>query len=369
MPKFQELEVSLDQLVLDPNNYRFRDDPDFRPVPERKSADEGVQRKVRARLRDEALNDLKASIMANGFLPIERIITRFFRTEKTKANGDEKKRDLFLVLEGNRRVASLKWIVEDKESGYDVPKEVQSVFEKVPILILEEDGDEPAVYEAIMGIRHVSGIKEWGGYQRAQLISSLCDVHELESQEIAERLGMSVREVNRRYKAYKVLAQMQEDDDLGEHATAKLYPIFHEAVALPGVRRWLGWSDEKAQFLNQDELEQFYEWITPHAEEGELIEPKISSHRDVRDLPAILDNAEALAILKDPNKNFSDAVTVAKREQLTRAWRGQVVGAISALKSISAIELVDLAEEDVKLLGWLKQAVDTTLSSYAKLSK
>ena len=49
-----------------------------------------------------------------------------------------------------------------------------------------------------MGIRHVGGIKQWGGYQRAKLIADLRDEHDLEPGDIAEKLALSVVEVNRR---------------------------------------------------------------------------------------------------------------------------------------------------------------------------
>jgi hypothetical protein len=359
MPLFQDIEVPLEKLLLDPNNYRFRDDSEFRLIAEKRFAEDSVQKKAQIRLRAESLVELKNSILTNGFLPVERIVVRKFPHEKDK----------YVVLEGNRRVAALKWIEEDDKTGIDVATRVLAVLKKVPILCIENEGDEPGVYEAIMGVRHVSGVKEWGGYQRAQLITEMRDTHKLEPQVVAERLGMAVREVNRRYKAYKALVQMQEDDEFGGHAGAKLYPIFHEAVALPKVREWLKWEDEKCMFQNAAELAHFYEWLTPGVEDGESLEPKISSHRDVRELPAVIADPEAFTVLKDPSKNFSDAVAIAKREEVAKAWKGQVAGATSALKSISAIELVLLAKDDLHLLKELKRAVDTTLDSYEKLVK
>jgi hypothetical protein len=37
---------------------------------------------------------------------------------------------------------------------------------------------------------------------------------------------MTVHEVNRGYRAFKALQQMQEDEDFGEHAHAEMYPPY-----------------------------------------------------------------------------------------------------------------------------------------------
>ena len=41
------------------------------------------------------------------------------------------------------------------------------------VLVLAMDGGEPVDYLAIMGIRHVSGVRRWGPYQSAKLVSEL----------------------------------------------------------------------------------------------------------------------------------------------------------------------------------------------------
>ncbi len=128
-----------------------------------------------------------------------------------------------------------------------------------------------------MGVRHVSGIKEWGGFQRAELIAVLKDQHGMDSGEIADRLALTTQEVNRRYRAVKVLEQMQLSESYGLYARPDMYPIFHEAVSLPVVRTWLGWDEANVRFTNEETIGHFYSLVTPEeSDEEEPKEPKIT---------------------------------------------------------------------------------------------
>ena len=92
--------VSLNRLYLDPNNFRFVDHPEYRPVSQEHVFDADVQRRTTGFVlgrHQENVRDLIASIKENGWLDIDPILAR---------------RDAarFLVVEGNRRVATLKYL-------------------------------------------------------------------------------------------------------------------------------------------------------------------------------------------------------------------------------------------------------------------
>ena len=237
--------IPLDRLLLDPNNYRLQEQADFTPYQPDRYHLPRVQETTKTRLKDENLGPLINSIIANGFLEIERIVV--IRYEHVE--------DRYLVIEGNRRVAALQQIRDRHDTGITLPPNVLDVLQGVPCLLADDDAQEPFFREAIMGIRHVGGIREWGGYQRAKLIADLHDIHNLEPTSISERIGLSVIEVTRRYRAYKVLQQMQVDENYSDHATPNLYPLFHEAVSLPAVRDWLGWSVANSAFDDDEQRE------------------------------------------------------------------------------------------------------------------
>lgn len=359
MASLREANLPLGKLLVDPNNYRFQDDPSFVFADEHRFHEAGVQERALKRLRDDSLRLLKDSIRTNGFLPFERLIVRPYAK-----NEDE----LYLVLEGNRRLAALRWLKEDHEAGVEIPERVLVTLTAVPVVIVEGEED-PGFYEALMGVRHVSGIKQWAGYQRARLVSQLRDTHNLEASEVALRLGMSTQEVNRRYRAFKALEQMQGSEDFGGFARPDMYPIFHEAVSLPVVREWLGWDEGQTAFTNPEPLEDFYRLITPlEDEDGQRREPKIRTYGDVRQLRDIVPNPEAKRILLDPEKTLFDAVAIAKREQLSKSWLTQVAEAIGALDSLGIAQIKSFGESDLIEIKRLAEVADELLSSHTKLT-
>ena len=363
MDRFQDKLVAHDRLLLDPNNYRFQESPDWVAASDERFHEEAIQDRAYRRLRDGGgLVELKNSILTNGFLPVERVVVREYEYAD---DGDE----YYVVVEGNRRVAALQWIAEDHLHGATAPERMVDDLQNVPVLVLADADADPVFHEALMGIRHVSGIREWGGYQRAKLVAALREDHALDAAEIAARLGMSAHEVNRRYRAFRALAQMQNHEEYGSRYRADMYPLFHEAVSLPLVREWLGWDEGTGEFTDDEQLAVLYELITPNeAENGNRRDAKIRTYDQVRELRSILPNAEARQMLFDPSRSFLDAVTIAKHEELSRAWASKVASAISALDSIGALELEKLSLDDLETIGKLKDMATRLLENYEKIT-
>jgi hypothetical protein len=357
MTDLAERELRLDQLLLDPNNYRFQDATDFVAADPARFHQESVQERASRRLRSEGLSALKESILTNGFLAFERIVVRPY------SDGE----DMFVVVEGNRRVAALRWIQEDHAAGASIPTEVENVLQAVPVIDLGADADD-AVALALMGVRHVGGIRQWGGYQRAKLVAELRDTHDLEMADIASRLAMSAWEVNRRYRAYRALQQMERNEQFGDAAEPTMYPIFHEAVAQPKIREWLEWSEENSEFAATEALEQFYDLITPgEDDEGNEVGPKLPTREHVRDLKDILAVPEAKRALLDRTRTYGDALGLAKAEELARSWVGQVSEAVAALSAVSVLELSRLRSDEVEEIEKLQAVVTELLEARSKL--
>lgn len=360
-PIVQPLDIDLKDLMLDPNNYRLQE-YGHKAISEGRFHLEQVQRSTLQRVREEGIKELHDSILANGFVPIERIVV-----SPLNAEGAEGK---YLVIEGNRRVAALYQLQQEYEAGIDIPDKVTSTFDSVPCLVVDADGQEPYFREALMGIRHVGGIKQWGGYQRAKLIGDMRDTHGLELSDIAAKLGLSPREVNRRYRALKALEQMGENDDYGDLAAPKLYPLFHEAVALPEVRAWLGWNGDTFTFDDVEQTHLFYSLITDVAsDDGQTREPKLKTYSDVRELKTILPNAEAKRNLFDLERPFVEALTISNRDHLSKKWRNELSEALTSLQGISAIEVISFGPDDLALLDGLMDASEKIKNLYLALNR
>lgn len=356
MPDFSPTYLHLNQLLLDPNNYRFHEDQEFVLAAEQRFHEGSVQDVAWRRLRDDGIQELKKSLLKNGFMPMEPLVVREYGHLQ----------DHFVVVEGNRRLAALRWIRRDINAGLDVTDGTETMLQQIPVVVVSHEEDDPAFFEALMGVRHISGTKEWGGYQRAKLVVTLRDERNMESAEIADRVGMSTVEVNRRYRAYKALQQMQDDEEFAEYAKPELYALFHEAVSLPIVREWLGW-DAATSTFTKDELVEFYTLISALDSDDGRQEAKIRGYRDVRELKSILPNEEARAVLLDSDRPFVEAVAIAKEEELSRAWTAKVDAAYNALQKLGFREFTTLSEANIEKLRRVSQLAETIISACQQL--
>lgn len=297
-------------LLLDPNNYRFLDLPGYRKVAKRSRYGEGgVQTKALNSLKDNEsfdLESLRDSIIENGFVQLDQLVVEEF----DKVGG--KKR--YLVIEGNRRAAAVKTLLDDAKAGsVDLNEDVAKSLEKLPAIVVSGDPEEKEKFhKTLMAIRHVSGIRPWGAYQQAKLVVELYDDEGEQFGQVAKKIGISPVEVGRRYRASKALEQMEKDDEFGGNASPKLYTFFHEAISQPKVRDWLEFSDENYVAENEDARRLFYELLSPREIDGEKKIAKLqNANRQVRQMKFIVESDKALEILGDPEKEFEEAAAVA----------------------------------------------------------
>ena len=187
--KLTPISVNVDQLLLDPNNPRFSElGEDLNQVPEGRFADQSVQAFAFDKMKSETfdVSELKDTIKTLGFLPMDRMVVRAW---KGNVNAHEEK---FVVIEGNRRLSALRWLL----SLHSIGKETFTAdqlknFEKLECLLLDDSAATSANL-ILPGLRHVSGIKEWGPYQKAKAVHALRKSG-LSSQDSAQSLGLSTR--------------------------------------------------------------------------------------------------------------------------------------------------------------------------------
>ncbi|SNC76962.1 ParB-like nuclease domain-containing protein [Marinobacter sp. es.048] len=353
--------LDLKNVLLDPNNFRFQDLPGFNFAAEHRFHEPAVQARALKRIREEeSIIPLKESILKNGYIPIEKIVVRPY----------EHLDNAYVVVEGNRRVATMKWILEDyHEGGVDIEKSVIDSISNLEMIVIESDGDDELFRASLMGIRHVSGIKHWGGYQRAKLVTEMRDKLDVGAQEVAARIGLSTNEVTRRYRAFKALEQMKESESYAEYASPSLYPIFHEAISTPAIKEWLNWDDGKYQFTDYEALDKFYSLISPEISESGEKPPKIKTYSQVRELKVILGKQDAFNSLLDLSRPFEDAYAIAKKDELTKAWYDEANEAIYALSNIGISELKKIDESGIELLERIKEVAQERLNDIEALRK
>ena len=180
---------------------------------------------------------------------------------------------------------------------------------------------------------------------------------------------MSSREVARRYRASRALEQMENDEEHREFAEPRMYAIFHEAVAQPTVREWLGGDDNQTQFTNRENLHNFYSLISSEDD----IPPKIRGYEDVRTkLKAILPHARAVQVLLDPTRTLDDAMLMVQEEtgghDHALPVEAVIQNTINFLDNLPVARIRGLKEPDLELLGRLITRINATLEDHRRLT-
>jgi hypothetical protein len=311
---YEKVDVTPAQLLLDPNNYRFHDLQGYNAVRKfGRYQEPGVQQQALKLLKETTAFDfssLKDSIRTNGYIPIEQIVVVPYEDD-----GQPNKR--YLVIEGNRRAACVKTLLEESQvAAVDLLDNVKQSIDKISVVVLKGSPEEVDSYKrTLMAIRHVAGIREWGPYQQAKLVVEMFEEEGATLGSVAQKIGISAKEVARRYRASKALKQMEDDDEFSDSAEPRLYVFFHEAVSQPKVREWLGFSNETYKAENDDARHLFFELLSPREVDGEKRSSKLTSaNQQVRQLKDIVDKPYAVEVLADPEKSFDDAVRAAQAD-------------------------------------------------------
>jgi len=345
--QLSEEPISLDDILLDPNNPRLIGLDGYAGVREDRVAELGVQTATLGRLNSHRPFDqesLRNSIEESGLLPIDRIVVRPLPAR----SGKEQQ---YIVVEGNRRIAACKTLQEQNLKGEKTLEEkILGTISHPVVLIMAETDAETARLDQwiIQGIRHISGIRPWGAYQVARTIEAMLDKLGYSEADVAGALSISVQRVRRSMRVLAALTQMSESEDYGTYSGPDMYGYFDEVLKRPAVRKWLGWSDDSMSFEADDKVEQLYAWITPDEElDGRRRIPVAES---VRKLDGILLDDTALSVLNTSGATIDDALRVVL-PQIGPDWTDPLKRAIKALDTVPIGDLENLDPDHRQLIA------------------
>jgi hypothetical protein len=254
--KARRLYLSLSSLNLDPNNYRFVDHEDYAKVPDIQVTDDEVQRRTGRLIlgtNEDKVSDLIASLKQNGWLDVEPIYVR-------KLTDNQ-----FLVVEGNRRVATLKHLQSRWQYATgNLGKLDPSIFENVPSILYEERDDFHHL--VVMGLHHISGKARWPAVNQARLMKRLRDQFNKSPDEICASLGVSKREFNLSLRTL-ALADSYGASDYGDQFTTEMFNLFREVLKAPSLRNWLEWDNDREVAQNVANLERLFSWLSREPED------------------------------------------------------------------------------------------------------
>lgn len=304
--------VYIDNLILDPNNYRFIDRAEYREVPEDMVADPRVQQRTLNFIwgrNKENIKDLITSFRENGFLDIEQI--------QVKQVGDK-----YLVLEGNRRTATLKFFWEEFNQGMDIGNLDPQIFNEIPVVV--RDREDPVQHLITMGLHHISGKKRWSAVNEAQLMNDLIETYHLTEDDVCNKLGITKYTLRRSRRTLFLINQYKRSD-YGDQFQTDMFYIFQSIVGSPKLKEWIEWNDWDYHADNRINANRIFNWLSTiddedtNEEEREELEKKnlntrepiINQYRQIKTLEQIVYDENALRIMEETG-DLTKAYTFSK---------------------------------------------------------
>lgn len=296
--------IPVSDLKLDPDNPRLPEDADV-------SSQAALMMQF---YRDYALDELAASYVANGFFPSEHLLILKDGT----------------VLEGNRRLAALKFLLHDddaakaglSEYSTDMPfsQQDKEKLSQVPVLKVD-DRDEIWAY---LGYRHISGPKEWSPAAKARFVSKRVDEIAKDDPDdcfktTGKEVGSNALGVRNDYIHYGLLRMARDEYGLYKQAVYILnnrFGVWARLLNNQAIFGYIGFQPASKTYheinsafsdLDKDMLLLLMSDLCPRENEG----PLLSDSRQASSYAAIIQNADALSILRQTG-DFESALMIAQ---------------------------------------------------------
>lgn len=189
-----KINLSIDQLILDPNNPRFsKNEQDIIQDPNRYE-DEDIQLETLRKMTSDNEFDiasLEKSIKENGFITIVQPIL----VKKIK--------NKYLAIEGNRRTSALKELKRKHDAGKAADILNDEVLASInQIEVVDCTGSSKEEIDMLLGMIHVGGTKDW------ELLPSSFYLYKLYIELIMNEKGISFEEADEAFEYSPNLAKI-----------------------------------------------------------------------------------------------------------------------------------------------------------------
>ena len=291
----------IDEFLLDPLNPR---------LGKAKLQTEAPQQEILEELRTWNLEELATSFLESGFWPQEAVIA-----VRETIYGTPNQ---LVVVEGNRRIAALKFLDRSLE-GTPPSRSWRQIaagahtepvlFSRVPYIMADSRDD----VIAFLGFRHVTGIKEWNPAEKAEFISRMIAMGKSYDQ-VRRQIGSRIDTVKRNYVAHQILQQLDVHDvEISELGIDRRFSVLFLSLREGGVRTFLGIEitdipeDVRPPVPDDyiDNLIDFSKWLFGTND----TQPLFRDSRDVGSFAKILSKPAAVDYLRSsPNPNFDLAL-------------------------------------------------------------
>jgi len=226
----------------------------------------------------------------------------------------------FIVLEGNRRLSTIKLLLDASlRNEFKIktfPTAEQNILDDIQIVpvIIYPKRSEVLPY---LGVRHISGIKKWEPYAKARYVANMVNAG-FSIDDIQKQVGDRSNSARKIYLSYQLIETVKDEFDIDTSKAENLFSYLLLATGQGGVKEFIG-LDKKLQNIDlnapvPDEklnnLKDLFSWM--FGEEGKL--PVIKESRDITaKLSPVLKKEHAVQILRE-TRNLDDAYDMSDGE-------------------------------------------------------
>jgi hypothetical protein len=325
--KRPQLNIPVELLDLDPNNPRLA-----------KESQGSTQLDLLQVLYNEFdIEELAYSMSENGYFDEEPIVVvphKLPKDFKLSSDIEQQQLDLqnlikegkirFVVVEGNRRLATLKLLLDNdlrKKVGIssDFPKaasaQVTNDLKIIPAIFYSTTDD----IAAYLGVRHIAGLLKWEAFAKAVFLASRIEdgikknktvedsIKEVQRQ-IADRSDV----IKKQYLCYKVIKEAEDDLSFDITSIKNRFSLITVALNSPSIRDFIGVDSYKSVNFSKrvvpknklERLEKLLTWIYGNGKDKSAI--LTDSRKITSRLAPILSDDEATDYLLK-YENLEDA--------------------------------------------------------------
>jgi hypothetical protein len=222
--------IEVSRLLFDDHNFRLSEDT------------KGLSQKELLKILNRDFDPLPIaeSIVDNGYFVEEPLVVI------PKPSSDK-----FIVIEGNRRLAALKFLLEedlrplsgDPNYWELLAKRLKKDISRVPVVVYQNREE----LTTFLGYRHITGILRWDPLAKARFINSLVERKGKKGDfvEIARETGSRKATIRDNYVAYRIVLQAKEDFDIDTSKLEKNFSVFYRALGNPSITGFIGLNKDK----------------------------------------------------------------------------------------------------------------------------
>jgi hypothetical protein len=215
IPNLKKIKVKPGELFLDPNNPRLITRAD-ETVDEERILEPDVIFRTRELMKDFQVEELKNSIRANGYVPVDYI---FVRKHSAQPPG-------YIVLEGNRRITATLELLQEE----DLDQNLRDSLQTIEVMEVVGNFESQQIQEQItylLGVRHHGSLKIWSPFSQANnifvrygeyggLTNGEFQWNDDAAIRVARALSVDIDDIRKRLRVFIAMRQLSEHSPIAK---------------------------------------------------------------------------------------------------------------------------------------------------------